>query len=268
MWTSLALAASLSLTPAQASSLTLSNAHATFGELGPARPDLKMLPGDIFFVSFDIDGIKVDDSGRVSYSMAMEVVDKNGKPIFKQQPVERNDFLPLGGTKLPARAFVSIGPDQEPGTCTCRVTVTDRAAKASQTIEKSFEVMPKAFGLAGINATSDPKGEIPAPMGGVAGQGIWVHFAAVGFQRDNKTKQPNVSFEMMVLNKDGTPARPKPMTDLVDSGVEPGDNGIPMRLLLPLNRVGDFTLELKATDTLAKKTSKVTLPIHVSAGSQ
>jgi hypothetical protein len=268
MWTSLALAASLSLTPAQASSLTLSNAHATFGELGPTRPDVKLLPGDIFFVSFDIDGIKVDDGGRVAYSMAMEVMDKNGKAIFKQQPVERNDFLPLGGTKLPARAFVSVGLDQEPGTCTCRVTVTDKSSKAAQTLEKTFEVVPKGFGLVQVYATSDPKGEIPAPAGGVAGQAIWVHFAAVGFQRDNKTKQPNVSFEMLVVNKDGTPALPKPMTELVDKGVEPGDSGIPMRLLLPLNRVGDFTLELKATDTLAKKTSKVTLPIHVSAGSQ
>jgi hypothetical protein len=268
MWTSLALAASLSLTPGQASSLTLSNAHATFGELGPTRPDVKMLPGDIFFVAFDIDGIKVDDAGKVAYSMAMEVTDKNGKAIFKQQPVERNDFLPLGGNRLPARAFVSVGIDQEPGTYTCRVTVTDRAAKASQTVEKNFEVLPKAFGLVQVYATSDPKGEIPSPTGGVEGQGIWVHFAAVGFQRDTKTKQPNVNFEMTVLNKDGTPARPKPMTELVNSGVEPGDSGIPMRLVLPLNRVGDFTLELKATDNLAKKTSKVTLPIHVSAASQ
>jgi hypothetical protein len=268
MWTSLALAASLSLTPAQASSLTLSNARATFGELGPARPDVKMLPGDIFFVSFDIEGIKVNDEGKVAYSMAMEVTDKNGKAIFKQQPVERNDFLPLGGTKLPARAFVSVGIDQEPGTCTCRVTVTDRAAKASQTIEKTFDVLPKAFGLVQVYAAYDPKGEIPASAGGAAGQSIWVHFAAVGFQRDTKTKQPNVNFELVVLNKDGTPTLPKPMTELVDRGVEPGDNGIPMRFPLPLNRVGDFTLELKATDTLAKKTSKVTLPIHVSAGSQ
>jgi len=268
MWTSLALAASLSLTPAQASSLTVGNARATFGELGPTRPDVKMLPGEIFFMSFDIDGIKVSDEGKVAYSMAMEVTDKNGKAIFKQQPVERNDFLPLGGTKLPARAFVSVGIDQEPGTYTCRVTVTDRAAKASQTIEKTFDVLPKAFGLVQVYASSDPKGEIPAPTGGVEGQQIWVHFSAVGFQRDTKTKQPNISFEMLVLNKDGTPARPKPMTELVNNGVEPGDSGVAMRLVLPLNRAGDFTLELKATDSLAKKTTKVTLPIHVIAASQ
>src|SRR5579862_9260230 len=64
MLTSVALAAALTLAPAQGA-LTLSGARVTYGELGAARPDLKFLPGDIFFVGFDIDGIKVDESGKV-----------------------------------------------------------------------------------------------------------------------------------------------------------------------------------------------------------
>jgi hypothetical protein len=267
MWTSLALAAALSLSPGQGAGLTLSNARATFGELGNPRPDTKMLPGDIFFVAFDIEGIKVDEEGKVLYSMAMEVTDKNGKSIFKQQPVDRNDFLPLGGNKLPARAFVSVGLDQEPGTYTCKVTVTDRAAKTSKTLEQNFEVLPKAFGLVQVYTSADAKGEVPAPTLGVAGQSVWVHFAVVGFERDTKsakaTKQPNVAVEMAVLNKDGTKTLPKPTATTIDGMVDEKDNGIPLRFLLPMNRAGDFIIELKATDALSKKTSRVTLPIKV-----
>ena len=54
MWTSVALlATALSLTPGQAppETLTLGNPRATYGELGPARTEAKLLPGDIFFLA-------------------------------------------------------------------------------------------------------------------------------------------------------------------------------------------------------------------------
>ena len=74
MMTSLTLFAALAMTPGQAG-MTLSSPRVTYGELGSTRPDTKLLPGDIFFLSFDIEGIKVSETGRVKYGMAMEVVD-------------------------------------------------------------------------------------------------------------------------------------------------------------------------------------------------
>ena len=262
MWTTLALGAALSLAPAQAEKLTLSNARITYGELGTPRPEAKLLPGDIFFVAFDIEGIKVDEMGKVTYSMAMEVIDKDGKSIFKQQPVERKDFLPLGGNRLPARAYISIGLDQEPGPYTCKVTVTDLASKASQTLEQKFDVLKKDFGIVQVFTSCDDAGRVPAPTVGVAGESIWVHFALVGFDRDKTKKQPSITVEMAALTKGGQPAVPKPTTLTIDN-VDEKESGIPLRFLLPLNREGQFTLELKATDQISKKTSKVTLPVTV-----
>jgi hypothetical protein len=262
MLTSVALVAAMTFAPAQGG-LTLSGARVTFGELGAVRTDTKFLPGDIFFVAFDIDGIKVDEMGRVKYSMGMEVVNKENAAIFKQQPMDREDFLPLGGTKLPARAFVTVGLDQAPGPYTCRVTVTDRSTKTSQTIEAKFEVLKKAFGLVQVYTSADGKGEVPAPTLGVAGQSVYVHFAAVGFARDEKTKQPNVEVEMAVTLKDGTPALAKPTSIVIDKDVGAEDSGIPLRFLLPMNRAGEFNVELKATDKISKATSKVVLPIKV-----
>ena len=146
MLTSMALFAALTMSPGQAGGLTLSNPRITYGELGSTRPDNKLQPGDIFFLSFDIDGIKVNEAGRVKYGMAMEVTDATGKSIFKQMPVERDDFLPLGGTKLPARAFVSVGVDQPAGEYTCKVTVTDMSDKdkpVAKSLEQKFQVQAR-----------------------------------------------------------------------------------------------------------------------------
>ena len=263
MLTSTALIAAMAFAPGQGG-LTLSNARVTFGELGSTRPDVKFLPNDIFFISFDIDGIKIDENGRVRYSMAMEVVDKDNKVIFKQQPIDREDFVPLGGSKLPARAFVTLMPDQTDGAYTCRVTVTDRSTKASQTIEQKFEVLKKDFGIVVVYTSADGKGEIPTPQIGAAGQLIFVHFAVCGFSRDAKTKQPNVTVEMVVLARDGGATLPKPSTFTVDREVAQTDTVIPLRSALPLNRAGDFTVELKAVDNVSKgKPVKVSFPIRV-----
>lgn len=260
MMTSLALVAALTLTPAQGG-LTLSGTRITYGELGALRTDLKFLPGDIYFVAFDIDGIKVDETGRVKYSMGMEVVDKDGAPIFKQKPEDREDYLPLGGTKLPARAFITIGLDQAPGTYTCKVTVIDRATKATQTLEQKFDVLAKNFGLVQVYTCGDAKGEIPAPPLGVVGQSLFVHFTLVGFSRDAKTKQPNLDVEMAVLTRDGTTTLPKAASIVIDNDVGAEENLVHLRFQLPLNRAGDFVVELKATDKVTKATSRVQLPV-------
>lgn len=276
MFTTVALMAALSLTPTQTptlpapGSLTLGNPRATHGELGSVRQEAKLLPGDIFFLSFDIEGIKVTNTGRVKYSMLMEVIDSTGKSIFKQQPVEREDFLPLGGSKLPARAFVSIGVDQQPGIYTCKVTVSDLANKEqpiTKTLEQKFEVLPRTFGIVQLYTAADLKGDVPASLVGVAGQFVFVHFALIDFQRDATTKQPNISIEMTVYDKDSKPtlekSTVKQIPDEADGKVDEKAVGVPMRFLVPMNREGGFLIEIKATDNLSKKTTKVYLPLRV-----
>lgn len=271
MWSSVALlAAAMTFTPTQPGGLNLSNPRMTYGELGSPRTEAKLLPGDIFFLSFDIENIKVSESGRVRYGMAMEVIDSTNKSIFKQQPVERDDFLPLGGTRLPARAFVSIGIDQAPGTYTCRVTVTDLADKdkaVTKTLEQKFDVLPRGFGVVQVYTSADLEGKTPAPLVGVAGQAMFVHFALVDFQRDPTTKQPNISIEMVIIDKDRQPTLAKPTVKLIpdeaDGKVDEKVVGIPMRFPVPLNREGGFLIKVTATDNISKKTTSVYLPLRV-----
>src|SRR5438093_7606915 len=107
MFPTLALAAALTLAPAQNPALDISNARVTFGgEFGPTRPDNRLLPGDIFFLAFDIDNLKLDD-GKVQFAIGMEVTDATGKTFFSQKPTEHDVLLPLGGSKLPANAYAN-----------------------------------------------------------------------------------------------------------------------------------------------------------------
>ena len=98
-----ALAAALTSAPAQGGDLKLTNVRMTIGELGPKRTNAKFLPGDILFVGYDITGLSIEPDGLAKYKMSMEVSDTAGKSIFKQDPRELNDFIPLRGNVIPAR---------------------------------------------------------------------------------------------------------------------------------------------------------------------
>ncbi len=256
MWATVACLSALSLAPAQAGGLSLKNERLTYGFLGNTRPDAKVLPGDIFIVAFDIEGLKVAEDGKVLYSMGMELTNKDNKLLFKEEPQPLEAFVSLGGGRLPAWARAEIRTDQPAGEYTLKVTVSDRAAKTNQTLTRKFEVLPKKFGLVRFNVTHDSGGQLPAPAIGVAGQSVWVHFMALGFDRDPKTKQPNLSVTMRVLDERGNPTTGKPLTGQVP---EPGTTVpethtlIPLQFFLALNRAGTFNVEVKAVDQLSKK---------------
>lgn len=267
--TTLLLFSALAFSPAQANTLKLTNVRTTYGELGGTRPEGKYLPGDAVFIGYDIEGFTLSDSGNVQYRMALEVVDKNNKSMFKQDPTDKVDYVPLGGTKLPARAYVLLGLDMEAGMYAMKLTVIDTASGQKQTLEKAFEVTKLDFGIVGVYASVDEAGQIPAPTTGVVGESMFVQFAIVGFDRDKAPNpvQPDVVVEMTPLDESGKPTVKKPVEyrQWKDSAVklEPMDSKIVVRFLLPMTRPGKYTIRLKATDNLTKKTATFDLPIAV-----
>src|SRR5215471_15720012 len=119
------LALALTLPVGQPGKLALSNARLTYGIQGPTRADAKFLPGDSLILSFDIEGITVDDSGKVQYSTTTEVVDGKGGRVFQQPPRTLDAINALGGDRIPAYAQIDIGLDQPEGDYTLKVSVTD-----------------------------------------------------------------------------------------------------------------------------------------------
>jgi hypothetical protein len=269
MFATFAAAVSLTLTPAQGpaapapgGTLNLANARASYGEMGAVRTDNRYLPGDFFFLAFDMEGLAVSPEGKVSYTMTVEVTDKAGKPVFKQdKPAENDEFIVLGGNRLPGRAWVALKPDQEPGTYSCKVTVTDRVTKATKTLQRSFDVAKKEFGLIGIMTTYDAKGEIPAPPSGVVGQILYIHGAVTAFGR-GADKKPNASVELRILDESKRPTIAKPQAVMVPKDIPDGNDMAFITLVIPLNREGAFTAEVKATDATTGKTASVSFPIR------
>jgi hypothetical protein len=261
MWTTFGLLAALSLAPAQTDELGITNIRATYGLLGPARPDNKILPGDLFCVQYDIENIKVDDTGEIQYSMALEVVDSKMKPQFKQEPAMLKGMNSLGGRRVPAIATVVVGLDQPPGMYTLKVTVSDRATKKTKAFTKEFEVSPVQFALVRLQLSIDPQGQMHVPPYGVAGQLLWVNFHAVGFKRGTKD-EPRISVEMRVYDEKDQPTVAKPITGEVKE-LPKQDLDVPMTFVLALNRTGKYTVKLKATDQLSKKTTELSFPISV-----
>jgi hypothetical protein len=273
MWTTLACVAALSLAPNQAGQLKLSNDQVTYGLLGPVRPDSKFLPGDVFFVSFDIENATVDKAGEVQYSMQMEVRDEKNKSLFKQAPRNLKALNSLGGRTLPAFAHVNIGLDQPPGIYTLEVTVTDLGSKSktspTATLTRKFQVLPLTFALIRPQLStiaSETPERFPAPNVGVPGQVVWVNFAAVGFKRDDKDKDPNMHVTMEVLDEKGKPTLDVPFTGDANKDVPKNFNLVPMQFWLAFNRPGKFTVRLIAEDKVAKtKSPPLTFPITVIA---
>ena len=267
MLTPLILAAALALTqtPAPAGApaaggLTLSNVRTTHGELGGPRPLTPLLPGDVMFLGFDIEGITTDAEGRVQYAMSMELLDDKGASKYKTDPVNKNDFVPLGGNRIPGRAYTTVGLDQTPGNYLLKVTVTDLANKASKTVEQKFTVAPKEFGIVAVYTSVDERGQIPMPTTGMVGQPLFIQLGIVGFGR-GADKKPSVEVEMVPLDEKGNPTIGKPSVLPINGGVDEKDAGVTIRYLLPLTRAGKFTVRLKATDKVTNKTHTFTLPV-------
>jgi hypothetical protein len=263
MWTTLPLALALSLAPGQAEQLKITNDRVTYGLFGSVRPDTKFLPGDLFLVAFDIEGVRTDNNGKVLYSMGMEVTDSKGKTHYKQEPRDLEGINSLGGARLPAFAHVDIGTDQPPGEYTVKVTVTDRITKMSKTLVRRFEVLKKDFGIVRLNSTSDVEARMPAPPVGVVGQALWVNFGVVDFQRGSD-KRCNVKVEMRIYDEKNKETLALPFAGDVNQRVPNDLQVLPMQYLLTLNRSGRFTVKLQATDLNgSKKPVEVSFPVTV-----
>jgi hypothetical protein len=266
MWITVAVLAALSLAPDQAGNLKLENVRSTHGILGPARANEKYVPGDSLTLNFDINGITVDDKGKVLYSVEIEVTNLSDKSVVFRQPAQKLETITVfGGNQIPGFAHLDVGIEQAPGDYSMKVTVTDRASNATKDLTHKFTVLKPEFAVVRLRTSSDTDGTFPVPALG-AGQTLWVSFGIVGFGRDAGSKQPNVQFEFNVLDESGKATMAKPYATAITKDVPEKNLAIPMQFPLSLTRAGKFTIELTATDQVTKKTAKLAVPLTVLAG--
>lgn len=262
MWTSVAAVAAALLAPAaEGGALSLANVRSTYGVLGPTRADDKVLPGDSYYVSFDVEGITIADDGRVHYSIGVEASNADGKVIYKQDPRDVEVPASLGGKRISAYSRLDVGLQTPAGAYTLKVTVNDRAAKTSTTLTRKVEVLPKDFGIVRLSMSYDPEGLLHSAVFG-AGDSAWLQLGAVGFGKAGDARMPAVAFTLRILDENGKPTQPKPMVAPAVKDLPAGAALVPAQFLLSLNRAGKFTVEVTATDTAGKKAT-LAVPLTV-----
>src|SRR5438105_2839387 len=106
----------------------ISDPQSTYGHLGAARPmGGGMLPGDVAHFNFLVKNLKLDENGRASYSVAIEIRDDQGKLAYEQKPFNAVAQNVFGGNSLPVSASMEVPLDAPPGRLHWKVTVKDRA---------------------------------------------------------------------------------------------------------------------------------------------
>ena len=270
MWTTLALAAFLAAAPGQAQSpgqtqaLKLTNIRATYGILGAERKDTKILPGDIYCISFDIEGLKANEEDRASYRLTLQVTNKAGKVVYTFGPVDQEVYLSLGGSTTQSSVILTTDLNQAAGEYTARVVVVDKMTKSKQEFTRKVEILDKEFGIIRLGTTRDVGGNFPSPPIGVAGEFMSIHFEAAHFDKDaNRRQQPDLAAEMRILDEKNVPVASKPSTGGVNDDVPLSSLAVAMRFTIALNRPGKFTIELQVTDKVSKKKVKKLLPLTV-----
>ena len=246
----------LCLGPSPLQALEITNIRPSYGPLGATRSDVKLLPGDVLFMTYDIVGLKFDaNTQKASYETKLEFVDGKGTQLFERK-TPNSVTAQLGGDRMPGDLHVIIGRNQTPGKYSVRLTVTDQLAKQSKAFVYPVELLPQGFGFVGTTA----------PAIGFPGQHYMASFAVVDMALD-KNKQPNVEVTIKVLDSaDKAVTRPVIITlpkDIPEGIDIQKENFVPLNYPIYLNRPGQFTVDISATDKTGGKTARLRYTLSV-----
>ena len=254
----------LCLTAAQGDTLEIVNQRRTYGYLGSPRPkEIGALPGDTAYFTFEVKNLKLDENGKASYSIAIEIRDADGKVFYEQKPYNSVARNFLGGSTLPCSAHIEIPFDTKPGVVDWTVTVKDRATMKTAVATGKGKILPADFGIVQVGLFADAEARVPMSAVGVVGDSCYLQVSAVGFGRVKDKNQPDLAVSMRILDEQGKPTMAKPITGKIDSGVTLKEKLVPLQFGLTLNRPGRFTIELTAEDRVSGKRSQISYAIRV-----
>jgi hypothetical protein len=246
---------------AAAAKPVIKEVQASYGQLGPERKGSEYVRGDEVFVRYTIAGLKADDDGKVRVEMTIAYLNAKGEEVEKNAiPVQH--VLALGGDSFPGIARVNLLPDTPLGEYTLRVTITDQLARESATFDYKYTVKAEEFALTAMRFHQDRDGRVPAPIGGIVGQTVFLQMRAVGFDRSDD--EFDLELGIQVFDSAGKPVMPKPLTFPLHSEkaeVVRKTPILPLRGEITLNRAGDFVLKVTLMDKKAKKTVTFEAPL-------
>jgi hypothetical protein len=246
----------LTLAPATTYALDFKNIRPCYGPLGATRTDNKFLPGDLLYISYEIEGLKFDPkSKKAKYVTLLEVFSSTKEKIWSKESPNEMDAQ-LGGDRLPGDLQLIMGRDRPAGQYVLRMTIQDRIGGETKSFTHSFELLKTGFGIVAVQA----------PAIAFPGQPYLVNLALIDFTLD-ANKNPKGSISMKVMDEAGKELPlglsnkfPEDLTDAFDLKKE---NVLPMHFPLFPNRPGRFYVEFTAIDAVGNHTSTVRYPLLV-----
>src|SRR5476651_823624 len=72
----------LSVFPNLAAAVDIKNVRPCYAPFGANRLDLNLLPGDVLFITYDLEGLTIDPkTGKTNYETTLELLDANQKVL-------------------------------------------------------------------------------------------------------------------------------------------------------------------------------------------
>ena len=245
--------------------LEIQNVQAAHGPLGPERKALNFYPSDDVLFRYLITGVEVDGEGRAVGELNLALDAPDGRSLL-DQTTSITGVTPLGGGSLPGTATVSLPADLAPGQYTLTVTFRDKKSAETASFRRTLDVKAAEFTTVALRFSYDPEGKVSAPVGGLVGQMLHFRLKAVGF--DRTAGRIDIEMVVRVLDAEGHPTMPVPIRATVvsdDADVVKRATNVNLNGSMPLNRAGDFTLNITVTDRVGKKTTEFEAPLHVAS---
>jgi hypothetical protein len=257
----------LVLSPSLQAELKLDHVRFTYGELGPARPDAKVLPGEMLTLAFTITGLAKDAGGNMNIVLSGELFDGEGKSVAKMPAKTIKSLVALGGDAVPGVLAFSLPNEFAAGKYVIRGIVKDSLAGAEARTEQTIEVLPPQFGIVRLRLANDAEGQFPSGGNVTLGQAVHIQCRAVGFARGEKAgaKRIHLTGTMRILDAAGKSTYPNPLSFSLDQEAPEEVTHATFRFSASANRAGRFTIQIEAHDKIAGKTITQELPIVVHA---
>jgi hypothetical protein len=246
----------LGLIPSLASAVEIKNIRPCYAPFGATRTDLKLLPGDVLFITYDLDGLVTDPkTGKTNYETTLELIDANGKVLYKKPTT--NEVVPqLGTGRMPGDLHVIMGAAQPAGNYSIKLTVHDKLGKDAKQFSYKFTVIAQGFGFVGVSA----------PAVGFPGQHYVTGFGLVNLAT-NKDNKPSVDVTIKILDDKGNAVAPAVKIELprdMPEGIDLAQsNFVPLQYPIYLNRPGRFTIDIQAHDKYGNKKTELRYPVTV-----
>ena len=257
-WSPAALAGLLAVITPDQSGLKMDNLRLTYGSPGPDRASAQVFPGDEVFLAFELKGFKSSEGGVTKIKLTTEVMGKDGKTEYKQDTGDSQVLDLFGGGRHFLHTRVDVGVKTPPGSYKVKITALDLTTKESISGEKDVTLLEPALAVVKTALFTDQAMRATSQVLGV-GQPVFVGFSVVGFARESSTNHPKLKMELVVKDDKGAVVTDKPsfVVDANQPEKMPANVQVmPGHFKLPLNKAGNFTVELRATDLTNQKSSQ------------